>query len=150
MASKRRFESSGEASKEVYEGFNAWSAGISTYSVQTSYAIIAANWAVHQGTSGISGILDNQCAKGSMVLSIGLLGLNLLGTGLMTWFYGRRISYINKNKDQWEKEYIESEKKKSSWPYNRKIEWLELAMRIMKTGMPIGAGGLFIISLFNK
>ena len=66
-AKTTRFESAGEAAKELFDGFNVWSGGVSTYGAQTSYAIIAANWAVYGSADKI---LSNKLAVFSMIIII--------------------------------------------------------------------------------
>ncbi|MCB4792752.1 MAG: hypothetical protein LHV68_12830 [Elusimicrobia bacterium] len=145
MSIKRRFTNEGEAAKEIFDGFNSWSQGISSYSIQTIFAIIAANWAVYKETSDI---ISNENAKWSVLISIGFLGLNLLLTGAMTLLYNKRINYIDGDKDRWAKEFEAAEKLSSPWPYNNCINNLGLFIHIIKIVMPITAGILFILSVY--
>lgn len=147
MSDKRRFNNVGEASKELFDGFNEWCSALSSHSLQAAYAIIAANWAVHGNAHAI---LTNIFAKLSMATTIAFLGLNLLGSRWMILLYKERCEYANNNKKQWEKEFHEAETAPSSWPYTKSIENIGFALRILKTWAPVIAGLLFILSLFLK
>lgn len=147
MFDNRRFKNVGEASKELFEGFNKWCSVLSSHSLQAAYAIIAANWVVHGNANAI---LDNIFAKLSMAITIGFLGLNLLGARWMTVLYKKRCEYANENKEQWEKEFEEAAQVTSSWPYTKLIENLGFWLRLLKAWAPVIAGILFILSLFYK
>ena len=64
-------------------------------------------------------ILDNSYSKWSLIIVIIFFGVNLLGTLFMTKLYGKRIDYIDKDKNRWDQEYIEVEDKPSPWPYTK-------------------------------
>ena len=97
LTNNRRFETAGDASKELFDGFNDWCGALSSYSVQTAYAILAANWAVH-GTA--NAILNNIPAKLSMVVVILFLGLHLLGLRWMALLYKNRSEYANVDEER--------------------------------------------------
>ena len=145
MSNNRRFQNSGEASKELFNGFKDWCSALATYSLQTAYAIIAANWAVHGVTNTI---LNNLFAKLSIGTIIGFLGLNLLCTGWMALLYQNRSDYTDEDRERWENEFKEAAKKPSPWPYTKLIQGLGLSLRILRTLTPIIAGLFFILSLF--
>jgi len=140
----RRFKTSGEAKKELQTSFDKWSSILTTHSIQIAFAIIAANWAVHGSASAI---LSNDWSKGSLVIILGFLGLDLLITRLITWLLYKRILYAEKNVDRWNKEYIKA-KGKRYWPFTKSIEYIGLAFRELKVWAPILAAIFFIISLF--
>jgi hypothetical protein len=142
----RRFENAGDATKELFEGFNDWSGAVSTYGIQTAYAVIAANWAVYGNAQTI---LNNPWAKASMAIIIGFLGVNLLCIGLMTWLYGKRCTYANENNKRWQEEYERENRRSSSWPYTTFIERLGDFMRLLKVWAPVIGGVIFIIGLFS-
>ena len=145
--SNRRFSSSGDAKKELFEGFNAWSASISTHGMHTAYAIIAANWAVYGNTQAI---MENLWAKYSMGIIILFLGLNLFCTWLMSLCYWERVEYADENKKRWDSEFDKGNVIPSPWPYTEFIERLGKFMRFIKVWAPIIAGSLFILGLFSK
>jgi len=145
MADSRRFKDVGEASKELFDGFNEWCSALSSHSLQAAYAIIAANWAAYGNANAI---LNNTFAKLSMATTIAFLGLNLLGTKWMALLYEKRCEYANQNKERWEKEFEDVVAISSSWPYTKLIEGLGFWLRLLKTCVPVIAGGLFILSLF--
>lgn len=147
LSNNRRFETAGEAAKELFDGFNDWCGALSSYSIQVAYAILAANWAVH-GTA--NAIWNNIFAKLSMALVILFLGLHLLGIRWMALLYKNRSEYANTNKQRWEEEFHDLEKINSPWPYTECIQKLGLCLRILKTWAPVIGGALFILSLFIK
>ena len=141
----RRFKSAGEANNELYQGFNAWSAGLGTHSVHAAYALIAANWAVH---SGANAILGNRWAKWSLAVVIVFLGLNLLCIWLMTALYRRRCSYADEDKARWAGEFEDASAAGSPWPYTHTIECVGRFLEGLRILAPIAGGTLFILSLF--
>jgi hypothetical protein len=145
MSDKRRFANAGDASKELFDGFNDWCSAFSSHSLQSSYAIIAANWAVH---SNAHAILSNIFAKLSMATITAFLVINPLLCRWMILLYKKRCNFTDQNKKQWEVEFNETEKESSCWPYTKLIEILGESLRALKTWAPIISGILFIFSLF--
>lgn len=78
---KRRIENPGKALNELYTGFNDWSSIVTNRSIEASFALIAANWAVHGSADNI---LHNFWAKSSLITIIVFLGANLVGTSWVT------------------------------------------------------------------
>jgi len=141
----RRYEVPGDATQELYDGFNTWSAGLATHSIHAAYALVAANWAVHGSADAI---LTNPWAKASLAIVIGLLGFNLLCMGYMTWLYKRRCMYADNDKERWAKEFEDASKRKSAWPYTNLIQYLGECLRLLRIFAPTAAGFFFILSLF--
>lgn len=141
------FITAGEALKKLGQDFNDWSSILTTHSVQASYAIIAANWAVH---SNANSILANCFSKWSLVIILSFLGLNLLCTQLMIHMHYRQYLYAEKNSERWQKEFIETRGTRTYWPYTKNIEHLGIFMRWLKVWAPVISTFLFIISLFHK
>ncbi|OGP66471.1 MAG: hypothetical protein A2W27_04430 [Deltaproteobacteria bacterium RBG_16_44_11] len=145
----RRFSSSGEAVKELQEGFNDWSSILTKHSIEATLAIIAANWAVH-GNKEI--ILNNVWSKWSLTVAIGFLGLNLLASGWITLLLNQRLRYADDDHNRWEDDFQKAGKKNKStpWPYTNFIQRLGSVTRFLKVTFPIIAAILFIVSLFIK
>lgn len=141
----RRFNDAGEATKEIFDGFNKWSTAVGTYGIQSAYALIAANWAVY---GGVQGITDNQWAKWSIIVVIIFLGLNLIATLRMAHLYGKRCDYANIDKNRWENEFNAEAEAPSPWPYTSSIENLGDFIRHLKVWAPVLSGIFFIIGLF--
>ena len=138
----RRIESPGAGTKEVQDAFNAWCEILTAHSLQASYAIIAANWAVHRG---LDAILGNAWAKWSMAVVVAFLGFNLLATGWMAYLHYRQMLYAGDDSQRWEREY---QQELRYWPYTKKIENLGCILRVVKVVAPCAAAVLFVISLF--
>lgn len=146
--SSRRFKEPGDATKELYEGFNDWCAILTKHSIEAALAVIAANWAVHGSTDVI---LTNRYSKWSMAAAIGFLGINLAITGWITMQYNSRRRYADDDKNRWAREYEAAGKlKASSWPYTCFMEWLGSFLRFLKVVIPFVSAILFILSLFLK
>jgi hypothetical protein len=141
----RRFSNAGDAVKELFEGFNDWSATVSSYGIQMAYAVIAANWAVYGDAQAIIG---NIWAKYSIAIVISFLGLNLFCTWLMTSLYDKRCAYADVDKARWSSEFEREKISPSAWPYTKFIEKLGKFMRLLKVWTPIVGGIVFIIGLF--
>ena len=126
--------------KDLTEAFNAWTAGLAIYSVQATYAIIAANWAVHSRQ-----FLSNRYAMWSIGVCVGFIMVNILLVWVITEFHGYRMNKAYSDKSWWLKEY--NKRALTKWPYSRKIEYTSFVLRIIKGLAPIAAGILFILSL---
>lgn len=144
-STSRRFSNAGDAVKELFEGFNDWSATVSTYGIHMAYAVIAANWAVYGDAQAIIG---NHWAKSSISIVISFLGLNLFCTWLMTSHYYKRCVYANEDKARWSSEFEKEKTSSSDWPYTKFIQRLGKFMRLLKVWAPIVGGIVFIIGLF--
>ena len=141
----RRFDKAGDATKELFDGFNKWSATVSNYGLHMAYAVIAANWAVYGDAQAI---LSNLWAKFSVAIVVSFLGLNLLCAWLMTWQYAKRCEYADEDKARWSREFNSEYTSSSAWPYTKFIEGLGDFIRLLKAWAPIIAGIVFILGLF--
>ena len=139
------FGSSGEALQKLGKDFNDWCSILTSQSIQVAYAVIAANWAVH---SSKNAILENLCARYSMVTVFIFLGLNVLMTRLMSHLHFKQYLYAEENTKRWKKEFDDSRGKRTPWPYTKSIENLGEVMRITKTWLPVIGAVLFLMSLF--
>jgi hypothetical protein len=141
----RRFNSPGDGAKELQEGFNAWCSILTKHSIEATLAIIAANWAVYGNTEVI---LDNIWSKWSLIVAVTFLGLNLVGTGWMTFLYNKHRRYADENKIRWKNLYEEADNKTTPWPYTHLIQAVGSISRFLKVIMPFMATTFFIVSLF--
>jgi len=143
----RRFENPGEAAKELFDGFNEWCEILTRHSIQATFAVIAANWAVHGSTESI---IDNSLAKWSLGIAIAFLGINLLVAGWMSYLYNKRRKYADEDKERWEKEFQKAGEasKSTPWPYTDFIQGLGSFLRFFKVIVPFIAAILFVLSLF--
>jgi hypothetical protein len=140
-----KFKDSREAYKELDSSYNAWSEMLTKFSIEASYAIIAANWVVH---GGVDKIFNNPWAKGSMVVVFAFLGLNILLTRLMIREFYNRLEYAEEDMDKWDTDYERIKNNPGSFPYTKSIANLGVFLRALKTWAPIIAAVLFICSLF--
>ena len=143
----RRFDSAGEASAELFEGFNKWSASINNYGMQAAYSVIAANWAVFGSANAI---ITNDWAKTSMTIVVIFIGVNLFLTLRMTGLYRQRVEYADDDKDRWNREFEGGENTPSAWPYTSDIQSLGTVIRLLKTWAPILGGIAFVLGLFAR
>lgn len=141
----RRFDSAGSASKELYEQWNACSGFLTNRSVELSFGILAANWAVYKEPLLL---LSNPLAGFSVGVVVLFLALNLVLTWLMAAQYGTRVDYADEDRARWENEFKAAAEKGSPWPYTTGIETLGRLALWMKVGLPVLAGASFILSMF--
>jgi len=143
-----QFKSPTDALKEgVKESFHYWSGKLTDTSVQLSYALIAANWAVY---GSLQGILGNRWSICSLFLVIFSLIVNLFGAKLIAELSFKRIKYAEENPERWRKEFEQSRSGSSAWPYTPAIERLGRATREVRLYLPLIAGVLFLVSLFFR
>jgi hypothetical protein len=144
-ADRRKYDSSNKALKHLNDDFNAWSSMLSNYGLTMSYAIIAANWAVHGNAKGV---LANWCSIVSLLIVFVFLALNLFATHKMSRLLYKRSLYAERDFDRWEKEFSEAQNASSPWPYTQEIEDYGDRLRSIKLIAPILAAVFFILSLF--
>ncbi len=123
--------------------FDSWSLALSDRSLQLSYALVAANWAVFGSQDKI---LDSTFAKISLGLIVLYLALNLLLTRFIVWLLRRRFAYAEDDHVRWEAEYHEAIGKNDPWPSTKAIDGTSRVLREIRTWVPIGAGIAFIIA----
>jgi hypothetical protein len=143
----RRFDSAGDAAKELYEQFNACTGALTARSVELSFGILAGNWAVY---GNLQAILNNTWAQTSVAAVVGFLAINLFLTWVLAHSYGTRIDYADADKDRWEKEFSDAGAVGSPWPYDRAIENIGKVAVAVKLALPIAAGICFVVSLYHN
>jgi hypothetical protein len=132
------------ALKEVRKDYLYWTGKLTETSLQLSYAILAANWAVF---GSVDGILKSRWAEGSVTLVVIGLAVSVVGAKRMGELHGKRIDYAETNPPRWDIEFNETAGKRDPWPFTRQIESLGKRMREAKTWLPVAAGIAFFIGL---
>jgi hypothetical protein len=140
-----RFENPKAAAQEVVSAFNDWSSMLTNRSIEASFAVIAANWAVYGSAAAI---LAKPFAKWSIIAVIVFLASNLLMEWLMCCLLFARSQYAERDHNQWQQEYDETKGTPDPWPYTEGIENLGHGLRVLKAFVPLIAAVLFIVSLF--
>jgi len=140
----RRLATADDAAKEVFESANAWSEGIGKHSIETTYAVIAANWAAFPGSATI---LQTPGAKWSMGVAIAYLGFNLASVALLTYLLRRRVAYADSDRERWKSEHAQMPNQ--AWPYTRSIELLGSVRTPVGVLAPTVAAGFFLYALFR-
>lgn len=140
-----RFDSAGDAAKEVHEHLNAWTSGLSRYGQQAAFALIGANWAVN-GTR--SAILSNGYAKWSMAFAVGYLGLHLFLVGIFVAMVRQRHVYVDKDPSRWIREFRAAQAQ-SPWPYTACINRTGEFMWFLHMIGPVLSGVLLVTSFFS-
>jgi hypothetical protein len=135
-----------DALKAVRDDYLYWTGRLTDTSLQLSYAIIAANWAVF---GSVDKLLANSWSKFSVMVVIVGLGLNVVGVKLMSEQHKSRINYAEANLSRWRLQFEQNTGRVDPWPYTKKIELLGYAMREVKTWFPLIAGVFFIIALMK-
>ena len=88
------YESPREATKAVCDNYQYWTVRLTDTSLQLSFAIIAANWAVF---GSVASVLSRFWSELSVALVIIGLGLSLAGANWMGESLRRRIDYAESN-----------------------------------------------------
>ena len=141
----RRFNNATSAKQQLIKDFNDWCEIFTSHSLQTAFALIAANWAVH-GTSRT--ILNNTWAKWSIISILLFLAINLIIDYIMTTEHNKRYRHADDDPVRWEREYKENATDKI-WPYSPCIEYSGKFLRILKLLCPVISSIFFIISVID-
>jgi hypothetical protein len=143
---KALYNDAQDALKAVRDDYLYWTGKLTETSVQLSYAVLGANWAVF---GSVDKILTNSWSKFSVLLVIVSLALNVLGAKVIAEKHLDRINYAEANPVRWSGEFATTAGKRDPWPFTSAIESLAGAMRTGKTWLPLIAGVLFVMALIN-
>ena len=142
------YESSAEGYKKVRDEYEYWTGRLTDTSMQLSYAVIAANWAVF-GSANL--VLHNRYSKWSIALALSALGVNLFGSWLLGELHRARAVGAETRSSEWNLEWERyKDQTNPLWPFTRSIIALASIMRPIKVWFPIIGGGLFLIALLRR
>lgn len=131
----------GDGLKAVREDYLYWTGRLTDNSLQLSFGVLAANWAVF---GSVQGVLNNPWAKSSVFLVVTSLTLSLLGAKWMGELHLRRANYAAENVERWKREFAASLDRRDPWPFTAGIDRLGRGMRELRTWLPLAAGALFL------
>jgi hypothetical protein len=140
----RLFASADEGTKAVREDFLYWTGKLTESSLQMSFAVIAANWAVF---GSVQQVMNNFWAKASLSVVVTSVALSLVGAKHMGELHRRRAEYAVEDSERWEKEYAATLDGSEPWPFTNWIQLIGRVLRELKTWLPLVGGALFIIAL---
>lgn len=140
------YASPAEALKAVCDEYLYWTGKLTDTSLQLSFAVIAANWAVF---GSVNQILSSFWSKLSVGLVIVGLGFSLSGAKWMGELHETRIDYAETDPSRWKAEFKDNAGK-GDWPFTGKIVSLGRRMREAKTWIPLIAGLAFLVALFRR
>ena len=123
--------------KELVEHFHAWTSGLSGYSMQATFALIGANWALHESADAVA---TDANARLSLVIAVAYLAVRLVLYGLMVWFTWYQLAYAERDKNSWAREFKESLQEKGCWPYLPAIHWVGHILHVLNVVGPTLAG----------
>lgn len=127
--------------------FDSWTKQLSDRSIELSYAIIGANWAVFGSTGKL---LSSPYAKVSIVVSIFFLGLNLGLTSLIATLLRSRYAYAEDYSALWREEFESSKGKHCPWPSTKAIDNTASILRMARTWLPLIAGGSLLLGILTS
>jgi len=130
-----------EATKAIQERYNYWTGKLNDVSLQLSFAVIAANWAVFKTTDGA---IRNGWSRISIGIAIVGIAANLLATGWLGDALGDRVGYAESDLGRWESEYRTNTGEKTQWPYTDQIVARAKSARRIRIWIPI-VGGFFLL-----
>ena len=141
------YESPSEALKVVREDYLYWTGKLTDTSLQLSYAVIAANWAVF---GSVDKLLSNFWSQLSMALVIFALLLSVFGAKWMGELHIKQVDHAESDLSRWEAEFRVNAGKRDPWPFTKGIENLGRVMREVKVWLPLLAGIAFLIALAHR
>jgi len=137
------YKDAGEATIALRDSYRTWTRNLTEWSIQLSYALLAANWAVF-GTA--KAILDSFCSTLSVVLVVLALTVNLIWAKSLSARVKARIEYAEQDHERWSNEF-ETYKTDKDWPFTESINSSSDDMRSLRFLLPIAAGAAFIAAV---
>jgi hypothetical protein len=139
MTQNTRYVSAFKALESLEGGYAYWSSKITETSVQLSFALIAANWAVHGSDALKTELLPR------ISVACAFLGLmtTLITANCLTKLIDKRQDYAEEDPSRWEAEWQNSQTQKDPWPYTRAIERVGEISRCLRFWFPI-LGAIFL------
>jgi hypothetical protein len=135
-----------EATKAIQERYVYWTGKLNDVSLQLSFAVIAANWAVFKTTDGA---IQNRWSKTSIAIAIVGIGANLLATWWIGNKLGDQVTYAESDLIRWESEYLSNTGRETAWPFTQKIVAVAKFVRFIRISIPIAAGCVLLIGLLR-
>jgi hypothetical protein len=139
-----QYADSHAAAQAVRGDFDYWTGKLTETSLQLSYAVLGANWAVF---GKVDAILSNGWSKLSLLCVIVSLASAVIGAKIMGERHRKQLDHAEEDTVRWQQEYEATKNHRDPWPYTAEIERLGRALRFVKTWLPLLAGLLFIIAL---
>jgi hypothetical protein len=135
-----------EATKAIQERFNYWTGKLNDISLQLSFAVIGANWAVFKTSDGA---IRNGWSRLSIAIAIVGIGANLVATWWVGNELGRQADYAESDLGRWESEYRSNTGKQTEWPYTGQMVAVAKRARLIRIWIPISAGCVLLIGLLR-
>ena len=140
------YQSPNEALKALREEYQYWTGRLTDTSLQLSYAVIAANWAVF---GSVDKILNNRWSQISIGLVVAALLLSVFGAKWMGELHRKQIDRAESNLEIWNSEFKQNAGKRVPWPFTSQIESLGRISREVRVWLPLLAGIAFLIALVS-
>jgi hypothetical protein len=141
------YASPAEALKKVCSEYEYWSGRLTEGTLQMSYAVIAADWAVF---GSINGILDNFWAKMSLLMVIFGLAANLIGAWFLSEALRKRVEYGEADSPRWNREFTQYRESACAWPFTDPIQKVGGKMRLIKATFALAGAGFLIVGAILK
>jgi hypothetical protein len=134
------------AAEALRTNFDYWTGKLTETSVQLSYAVLGANWAVF---GKVDTILRSNWSKMWILCVVASLSSTVIGAKIMGERHRRRLDYADEDTGRWEKEFQATKNRRDPWPYTLQIESRGAKLRFAKTWLPFLAGPLFFVALLR-
>lgn len=133
-----------DATKAIQERYIYWTGKLNDVSLQLSFAVIGANWAVFKTTDGA---IQNGWSRASIAIAIVGIGANLFAT----WWIGNKLSdqvaYAESDLGRWESEYQSNTGRETEWPFTTQIVAVAKSVRFIRISIPVVAGCVLLVGL---
>jgi hypothetical protein len=140
------YASPADATKAIQERYNYWTGKLNDVSLQLSFAVIAANWAVFKTPDSV---IRNCWSRTSIAIAILGIVANLLATWLIGDALAKRVGDAEADLARWELEYLSNTGRKTEWPFTKRMVAFAKVVRLIRIIIPITAGGVLLIGLFT-
>lgn len=138
------YNTASEGTKAVIADYLYWTGRVSEWSVQLSYSVLAANWAVF---TTLNGIMSNVWSYLSVAVAVLNLFLMVIFAATLALLHLRQAKKAEHNLEIWEEEFRRATGKRDPWPFTTQIEFWGNVFLGVRAITPVLAAVLFFIAL---
>lgn len=142
--SNSAYSTASEGTKAVIADYHYWTGRVSEWSVQLSYSVLAANWAVF---TTLNGIMSNVWSYLSVAVAVLNLFLMVIFAAALALLHLLQVKKAEHNLEMWETQFRKATGKIDPWPFTTQIEFVANVFLGVRAITPVLAAILFFVAL---